>query len=213
MRHGAVAYFDEEGRPLPQDDVPLTEEGREQARAAAEALRGVPFDRCVTSGLRRTVETAEIVAGGRGLELEAWPELREIAPGRLADVPEEEIEQAFLHAWRGSVPRDARFLGGELVGDFLDRVHPALDRLLTEPWDHLLAVLHGGVNRALLSWAATGERVLLGPFEQAPACISVVDVGDDWVIRTVGWTPYDPLHGERRLTTMEELWEQFRGSA
>ena len=40
MRHAEVAYF-EDGRPLRPDDVPLTEEGRRQARAAREALRGV----------------------------------------------------------------------------------------------------------------------------------------------------------------------------
>src|SRR6185312_7444342 len=50
----------EDGRPLRPDDVPLTEEGIEQARAAGEALVSVRFDRVVTSGLPRTEETARI---------------------------------------------------------------------------------------------------------------------------------------------------------
>jgi hypothetical protein len=33
MRHGAVEYFDAEGRPHPPDAVPLTPTGVEQARA------------------------------------------------------------------------------------------------------------------------------------------------------------------------------------
>ena len=31
MRHGAVAYFDGSGRPVPPDTEPLTEEGRAEA--------------------------------------------------------------------------------------------------------------------------------------------------------------------------------------
>jgi broad specificity phosphatase PhoE len=33
-----VAYFDEDGRPLPPDDVPLTARGRRQAETAGVAL-------------------------------------------------------------------------------------------------------------------------------------------------------------------------------
>jgi broad specificity phosphatase PhoE len=61
MRHARVAYF-EEGRPVQPDTVLLTEEGREQARAAAAVLEGIRFDRVITSGLPRTLETARIVA-------------------------------------------------------------------------------------------------------------------------------------------------------
>jgi len=176
MRHAAVAYFDN-GRPLRPDEVPLTEEGIEQARAAGAALAGVRFDRVLSSGLPRTVETARIVAPGT--EPEAWPELRELEGGRLGDIPEDELERTFVHAFHGVVPEDARFLGGETIGSLFDRVLPALDRLLADPdWDVVLAVLHGGVNRAILSYALTGDRMFLGGFEQAPGCIDVLDVGD-----------------------------------
>src|SRR5688572_23892421 len=119
MRHAQVAYF-EDGRPLRPDLVPLTAEGREQARAAGALLEGITFDRVVTSGLPRTVETARIVAPS--LEPESWPELREIEAGRLEEIPEDQIEHAFVAAWRDVVPEDARFLGGETVGSLLDRV-------------------------------------------------------------------------------------------
>jgi broad specificity phosphatase PhoE len=175
MRHAQVAYF-EDGRPLHPDLVPLTEEGRKQASAAADLLDGIAFDRVVTSGLPRTLETARIVAGS--IEPESWPELREIESGRLADIPEDEIEQAFIAVWRDVVPEDTRFLGGETIGSLLDRVLAAVDRLLADPdWDVLLAVLHGGVNRAILSYALTGGRAFLGNFEQSPGCINVLDVG------------------------------------
>jgi broad specificity phosphatase PhoE len=211
MRHAAVAYF-ENGRPLRPEDVPLTEEGIEQARAAGDALAAVRFDRVLVSGLPRTVETARIV--GPGVEAESWPELRELEGGRLGDIPEDELERTFVRAFHGVVPEDARFLGGETIGSLFDRVLPALDRLLADPdWDVVLAVLHGGVNRAILSYALTGGRRFLGGFEQAPGCINVLDVDDSgWIVRAVNVAPYDPVHLRGRLTTMEELWAQFRST-
>ena len=207
MRHAAVAYF-ADGRPLRPDDVPLTGEGIEQACAARAALAGVRFDRVLTSGLPRTVETARVVAPG--VEPEPWPDLRELEGGRLGDIPEDELEQTFLRAFHGVVPEEARFLGGETIGSLFDRVLPALDRLLADPeWDVVLAVLHGGVNRAILSYALTGDRIFLGGFEQAPGCINVLDVDDTWIVRAVNVAPYDPVHLRGRLTTMEELWSQF----
>ena len=209
MRHGQVAYF-EDGRPLQPETVPLTEEGREQARAAAELLAGIQFDRVITSGLLRTVETARIVAPDA--EPESWPDLREIESGRLGDIPEDELERAFVEAWRDVVPEVARFLGGETIGSLLDRVLPAVDRLVADRgWDTVLAVLHGGVNRAILSYALIRGRAMLGNFEQAPACINVLDVvDDDWVVRAVNTTPTDLAHRGGRLRTMEQLWEEFR---
>jgi broad specificity phosphatase PhoE len=208
MRHAQVSYF-EDGRPLRPDLVPLTEAGREQAQAAASLLEGIAFDRVITSGLPRTLETARIVAPSA--EPEAWPELREIESGRLGEIPEDELEAAFVGAWRGVVPEDTPFLGGETIRSLLDRVLPAVDRLVADPsWDVVLAVLHGGVNRAILSHALTGGRGLLGNLEQSPACVNVLDVGDDWVVRAVNHTPYDPTHLSGRLRTMEELWREFR---
>jgi broad specificity phosphatase PhoE len=208
MRHAQVSYF-EDGRPLRPDLVPLTAEGREQAAAAARLLDGIAFDRVVTSGLPRTLETARIVAPSS--EPEAWPELREIESGRLGEIADDELEAAFVGAWRDVVPEDTRFLGGETIRSLLDRVLPAVDRLVADPeWDVVLAVLHGGVNRAILSYALTGGRAFLGNFEQSPACINVLDVGDDWVVRAVNYSPTDPAHLRNRLRTMEELWEEFR---
>jgi probable phosphoglycerate mutase len=212
MRHAAVSYFDR-GMPLKPEDVPLTVAGRDQAYAAASMLRGIELDRVITSGLPRTVETAVIVAPD--LEPEAWRELRELETGRLADIPEDELERAFTHAFRDVVPNNARFLAGETIGSLFDRVLPALDRLLAaDDWDIVLAVLHGGVNRAILSRALTGGRTFLGNLEQSPACVNILDVGDDddWIVRAVNVTPYDLAHLEGRSTTMEELWQQFRST-
>lgn len=209
MRHGAVSYFDPEGRPVAPDDVPLTDEGREQALAARAMLEAVRLDRVIASGLPRATETATLVAPGHTIE--TWPELREITGERLSSIPAAELEEAFVHAFRGVVPNEKRFLGGETIGELFARVVPAVERLVADAaWDTALVVAHGAVNRAILSYALTGQRMFLGRFEQAPGCLNVLDVGDDWIVRAVNVAPVDLVHRTTRQTTMELYWEQYR---
>ena len=211
MRHAEVSYFGDDGRPVDPVEVSLNVEGVAQAEAAAEALAGIELDRVLTSGLPRTLETAAIVAPG--IEAEVWPELSELRSGRLSEIPTDALQHEFVHAFRGVIPHETRFLRGESIGELFDRVLPALDRLVAnDDWHTALAVLHGGVNRAILSYALTVERMFLGHFEQAPACINVLDLGEDreWIVRAVNVAAYDLLHLAHRQTTMERYWEQYR---
>ena len=211
MRHAEVSYFSDDGSPVNPTDVPLNDEGVAQAKAVAHALGGIEIDRIVTSGLPRTLETATIVAPGR--DAESWPELREIQGGRLSEIPADALHREFVHAFRGVIPNDARFLRGESIGELFDRVLPAVDTIVAaDDWNTALAVLHGGVNRAILSYALTGERMFLGHFEQAPACVNVLDLGEggEWIVRAVNVAAYDLLHVSHRETTMERYWEQYR---
>jgi broad specificity phosphatase PhoE len=210
MRHAQVRYF----QGVHPHEVTLTDDGRAQALAAAAALEGIRFDRVVTSGLARTVETARTVAPGA--EIEADHTLREIESGELRGLPPEAVQELMTAAFRGIVPLDTRFLGGETIDELFDRVLPALDALLADTsWDLALLVLHGAVNRAILGRALTGERVFLGAFEQSPGCINVLDVDEKaaFVVRAVNHTPYDPAHARAaRETTMEHLWQEYLDS-
>jgi broad specificity phosphatase PhoE len=207
MRHAQVRYFD----GVPPEEVLLTDDGRTQAEAAAAALAGVRFDRVVTSGLERTLQTARVVAPYA--EPEGRRALREIESGELRGLEPEVVQEMMSTAFRGVVPLGTQFLGGETVGALLDRVLPEVEALLAdESWDVLLLVLHGAVNRAILSHAITGERTFLGGFEQSPGCINVLDVDArrEWILRSVNHTPYDPAHaGAARATTMEHLWDEY----
>jgi probable phosphoglycerate mutase len=218
MRHGNVTYFDESGRPILPEAVPLNEQGRAQAEAAGRVFAGdgVRFDRVIVSGLPRTVETAERVLAETRQEiaLETWPELVEIRGGKLATIEQDKLREAFTGAFEGIVPEDKRFLNGESIGELMDRVHPALARLRAEDnWDTALLVLHGGVNRAILSYALTGQRLYLGNLAQTAGCINALDVGGheaDWVVRFVNHSPPTVLQDDTRSTTMEILYEQYR---
>jgi broad specificity phosphatase PhoE len=218
MRHGDVTYFDDSGRAIDPESVPLNEQGREEASAAGRefAAQHVRFDRAIVSGLPRTIETAQRVldATGQHLDIETWPEWQEIRGGKLKDLSVKDIERAFLSVFDGVVPEDTRFLGGETIGDLLDRALPAIARLREDrSWDTVLLVLHGGVNRALLSHAITaGGRAFFGHLSQATGCINALDVGEkpgDWVVHAINHSPPSPLHASVRNTTMELLYAQF----
>jgi probable phosphoglycerate mutase len=221
MRHGSVTYFDEAGKPHLPETVPLNEAGRAQAAAAGQAFDadGVRFDRVIVSGLPRTVETAMRVLAetGQDIALETWPELAEIRGGRLSGIPDDKLREAFTGAFEGMVAEERRFLGGESVGELMDRIHPAMARLLADDsWDTVLLVLHGGVNRAILSYALTGgQRLFLGNLSQAAGCINALDVGAqpcDWIVRFANYAPPAPLHTATRSTTMEQLYKEYAKS-
>ena len=218
MRHGSVTYFDAAGNPVLPESVPLNAAGREQATAAGRvfAESGIRFDRVIVSGLPRPVETASLVLAEtkQQIELQLAPEMVEIRGGKLAAIPDAELREAFIGAFEGVAPEEKRFLAGESIGELMDRVHPAIDTLRADPdWDTLLLVLHGGVNRAILSYALTGQRLFLGNLAQTAGCINALDVGDahhDWVVRFMNYSPPSALQAESRGTTMEALFHQYR---
>ena len=217
MRHGSVDYFNADGTPVAPLTVALNEAGRAQADAAGSlfAQCGVQFDRVIVSGLPRTVETARRVLAAAGLQLplDTEPALEEIRGGRLSDIAPEEVEAAFLGAFQGGPDiEQRRFLGGESVGEFLDRTLPAFERVLARTdWTSLLMVLHGGVNRALLGHALSGQRAFFGGLEQLPACINIIDAGTaELIVRSVNLAPTQWLHQHESMTTMEKLLAQYK---
>lgn len=215
LRHSDVEYYTEDALKVRPEDVRLTPLGEEQAHASGTALAGVAFDRVVTSGLARTEDTARIVLAHSRSPFtgahEVCADLTEIRGGPVAALADEDLEEAFLGIWRGVTPRDASFLHGERIGEFLDRVVPAFRRLVDAPgWHTMLLVLHGAVNRAILSYALTGERVFLGHLEQSTAGISVIDLDATFSVRAVNVTPYDLAHAGTRASAIELMLAQYR---
>ncbi|MGA2926464.1 MAG: histidine phosphatase family protein [Solirubrobacteraceae bacterium] len=217
MRHGDVAYFADSARRLEPEEVVLTATGHEQALQAGRALAEVRFDRVITSGLERTMQTARTVLSQNKrrapeLALEVWPELQELRSGEVSEIPDDELEESFLGPFRGTPPPTAAYLRGETVGSLVARVVAAMARVFADPgWDTILLVLHGGVNRAILSWALAGPTQLFAQFEQSPGAINIVD-GEpgQFVVRAVNLTPYDVLHSGPRTTTVEVILDEYR---
>jgi broad specificity phosphatase PhoE len=138
-------------------EVPITETGREQARAAAEwiAARYRPA-RIVCSPFRRARQTAEIVAGVLDAPLEVEPDLRERSYGELAGLPYSAARSLATYDpavyWEWCPPG-----GGETLVEVAARAGPVLDRIVRTGPDHdVVVVSHGAVMIALLRHL-TGE--------------------------------------------------------
>jgi len=145
--------------------------------------------------------------------VEDFSVLKKIRGSALSSIPDAELRSAFIAAFEGPVPLETRFLNGETIGELIDRTLPSIQRLLAEDdWDTVLVVLHGGVNRAILSWFLTGRPVFLGGLAQDPACLNVIDVGPSVatsIVRVVNFCALDTLQTASRLSTMEHLLGQY----
>jgi probable phosphoglycerate mutase len=214
MRHGEVDYFDAAGRPFRPETVPLNAAGREQARAAGEALRATPIDLALTSGLNRTEETARLVLAGRDVPLAAEPRLREIETGRMSDwagASAAQVQRAVLGALDGLSPQ-SRFLGGETFAALGERVLACWRELLARPdWRALLVVAHGVVNRFLLCHALGAPLAALSGLEQDAACINLLEVDGDGrcLVRLLNFTPLAPTKNGLAHSTLEGLYAQY----
>jgi broad specificity phosphatase PhoE len=212
MRHGEVSYFPD-GRPVPPEGVPLNDEGRAQARAAARALAEVPLDRVVSTGLPRTDETAAIVVGERDTTIEVEPALREIQPGRIGDIAPAELRRTFIEALTRPLAPEDRFLMGETFGALQARVLPAYRALMADrSWRRLLIVAHGAVNRVILGAVLGAGLESFGHLEQDPACINIFDLDerDYGIIRLINYTPYNAIKDGIELTTMERYFLEYK---
>lgn len=212
VRHGDVRYFEPGKVPRHHDEVLLSEEGVRQAQATAAALADAPLDRVVTSHLRRTQQTAELIAGQRGLPTAAHEDLGEIRPASLLEIPPDQMQQSLTQAFTGAISHHDQFLGGETFGSLLERVLGRLAALLVDDdWRHLLIVAHGGVNRAVLTHALGTGVPGFGRLEQDAACLNVIDVdrGGNFLVRLINFTAYNPAKVGLHLTTMQQMYQDY----
>jgi probable phosphoglycerate mutase len=179
IRHGETAFNRE--RILQTPDVPLSEEGVEQARALARRLAGAGIQRILSSDLERAVATTRELAAALGAPVHYDALLQERNFGDL----------------RGSAYRDLGFdpfatdyvpPRGESVPAFEARVARAWDliQLHAAELDGPLAVVtHGLVCRALVT------HHLAVPLEFEPPddvyrfanCSLTIATGPPWIVR------------------------------
>ncbi len=144
VRHGQSAW-NAEGRWQGHADPPLSPLGVAQARAAATAVGAVSA--IVASDLQRAHTTAELIAGQLGIgPVVLEPRLRERDAGEWTGLTRADIDEQ----WPGYLVDGRRPPGFELDDAILGRVTDALaDLHRHHPGEHVLAVAHAGVIRAV----------------------------------------------------------------
>ncbi|MGZ4680953.1 MAG: histidine phosphatase family protein [Acidimicrobiales bacterium] len=141
LRHGATEWS-VSGRHTSRTDLPLTDQGRDQAVAVGRALAGRTFRRVLVSPLARARETCELA--GFGAQAETTDDLRELDYGDYEGLTTSQI--------RGTDPTWTVWTGPCPGGEDLDHVAARVDRVIADvrATDGPVALFaHGHVLRVL----------------------------------------------------------------
>lgn len=181
VRHGAT-MLSAEDRFAGSTDVDLSDEGRHQARRLGERLARAPLAAIYASPMKRTVETATLVARPHDLQLSLDARLREINHGRWEGMRRNEVEAAYpdeYAAWEAD-PFTYAPAGGESGLNVLARALPVIRDIVIAHFDQMvLVVSHKATIRLLISsllgFDARGYRDRL---DQHPCCLNILDFRD-----------------------------------
>jgi broad specificity phosphatase PhoE/ribonuclease HI len=193
VRHGATSLTAEKrfSGGLASSNPGLTEEGRSQVREVADWLAPLAeaVDVVVTSPVRRTRESAEIVADRLGVGLVEEPGFAEMEFGSWDGMTFAEVREqspAELDAWLASF--DAAPGGGESFSAVEKRVRSALDGVLAAyAGKTVVVVSHVTPIKIMVARAVDAPLSSLFRMELSTASVSVISFfgepgGDDGAV-------------------------------
>jgi broad specificity phosphatase PhoE/ribonuclease HI len=180
VRHGATVHTAAKrfSGGLASSNPGLSDEGRDQVREVADWLAplGASIEAVVASPVRRTVESAQILAARLDLPLVEEPGFAEMEFGSwdgmtFAEVHDRQPEQ--LQAWLGSL--DVAPGGGETFHEVEGRVLAGLARVLERYAGKTVAVVsHVTPIKTLVAHAVDAPLTSLFRMELSTASVSVV---------------------------------------
>ncbi len=152
VRHGE-SIWNEEDRIQGQQDVPLSERGRQQAIVLGKWLKGVPIDACYASPLSRAMETAQLMleAMAQKVLVRPLPALMERAFGEWEGKQVSEVKERYPNEFAQWVAQHYAPAppGGESLSEFLSRVEQGLMEIVRNvPNGTVLMVGHSGSVKA-----------------------------------------------------------------
>ncbi|MEG3070641.1 MAG: alpha-ribazole phosphatase [Candidatus Syntrophopropionicum ammoniitolerans] len=153
IRHGETAW-NVVSKLQGHTNVPLSDNGRSQARLLGKRLAGLEFENLYSSDLVRAYETAQIISQyHHNLEIKTLPALREINFGRWEGFSIKEIAELYpekIKQW-WKTPLQTRLPDGESLGDLVQRVAAVVKNIVeSHTGGNILLVTHGGVIRSIV---------------------------------------------------------------
>lgn len=174
IRHGETAW--NRGKVFRgTHDVPLNDNGREQARLAGEALRSRTIDAAYTSALSRAAETAQIVLAAHGVTAAVDPGLLDFNYGDWTGKEDARVARDWPaeHAAWTSQPRSLRVPGGDTLEEVFGRAFGAMEKIAVEHAGQTVALFAHRVVNKLLVLGALGMELDRFPFIiQGNCCIN-----------------------------------------
>lgn len=143
-------------------DASINDTGRKQAFAIRDALKDVPVQRLIASGLVRTHETAQPLAEVKELEIEKFDELDEINFGvleGLSFLDNKDLINELNDKWKsGQVDHGPE--NGESPLQTYERANRKVTEILeNSEEENLVFIVHGRLTRILLSeWLGLGLK-------------------------------------------------------
>jgi ribonuclease H / adenosylcobalamin/alpha-ribazole phosphatase len=180
VRHGVTDHTVEKrfSGGLASANPGLSEEGRAQVRATGDWLAPLAerIDALVSSPVRRTLESAEILGAMLGRAVEVEPGFAEMEFGSWDGLTFTEVaeqRQDELDSWLGSL--DTAPGGGESFRHVEKRVLAALDRLLRErAGQTIVLVSHVTPIKTLVAHAVRAPLESVFRMELSPASVTVL---------------------------------------
>lgn len=181
IRHGATVLSAED-RFAGATDVPLSDEGREQAKGLSNRLTGDPIVAVYCSPMQRTIETAQIIAEPHGLTPIARGELSEINHGHWETMRRSEVESQFGEEYASWEEDPYIFApeGGESGISLMARALPTIRELVTKhEGQNVVVVSHKATIRLILcSFLGIDARGYRDRLDQSPASLNALDFKD-----------------------------------
>jgi ribonuclease H / adenosylcobalamin/alpha-ribazole phosphatase len=185
VRHGVTAHTVDKrfSGGLGGSNPGLNADGRAQARATADWLAPLAeeVDAVVSSPVRRTRETAEIIAERLGKQVDLDHGLAEMEFGTWEGKTFAEVRATYpddLDAWLGSMQHTPG--GGESFSQVQQRVLASLEALLASyPGRTVLAVSHVTPIKVLVAQALGAPLEAVYRMELAPASVTVLSFFED----------------------------------
>jgi broad specificity phosphatase PhoE len=135
-------------------DIPLNDQGREEARLAGEWLKGETLHAAYCSPLSRARDTGEAIARHHGLTVEDLPGLSDLCYGDWEGLPLTEVKVKYADLYRQweTAPHTVRFPNGETLDEVKDRAMAAVAEVLgRHPNQTVLLAAHRAVNKVLIA--------------------------------------------------------------
>jgi phosphoserine phosphatase len=182
IRHGETDW-NRAGKFQGQIDVPLNDNGRQQASLAAEFLKTIQLDFGFTSPMSRPKETAEIIIANRDLTLVENADLREIGHGLWEGKYESEIEAEYpgkLQQWH-THPESVQMPEGENLQDVWTRATAAWQQILQHVGNVPqtgIVVAHDATNKVLLCHLLGLGLTDIWKIKQGNGAVTVIDYPD-----------------------------------
>jgi alpha-ribazole phosphatase len=178
LRHGEADGM--KGRCCGRYDAPLSAEGIEQAKRAADQLARESLSRMYSSNLERAFQTAQLVAEPHGLKVERIDDLGEMNFGDLEGMRYEEAEERFPAVYQSWMtrPTETHFPNGESFHQMRMRVLRAFDSIVQRhPNESIGIVAHAGVNRIVLCRALSIPESEMFQLAQPHCAVNRIECG------------------------------------